>query len=477
MKRLGSLLAPLVFAACASTSQPHGTLQMATVATHRTTVATTMSVTDAGSWLRAAPVQTRVLRGADGNSWVGFWVDTPTVAHAAQRPPIDVALVIDTSGSMSGSKIVNARLAAASFLDGLADGDVVSVYAFNDQVTELAPPTTVSTGTRSVLLGRVQGLYAAGGTNLHDGLMAGRLATDRAPESHPVRRIVVISDGRATVGETSSESIANVAAQATEHGAQVTSIGVGLDYDEGMLNAMAVRSAGRVYHLEEPAQMASILHDELELLGETVAANAYIEFTPAEDVSVEATETSRVDVRGRSIRIPLGSLYSGQHREILMHARVPTTGNGGRALGEAHLVWQEPGASAVRHGAAVPLEYELTSDATAPAQSVQQRVQAMVVSYEATRAQLRATELLNRGEAERAEVELQQAQANLQHAQEQYHFSDDVVQGSLRRQSAGLATGRAAASEAARAPAAARPARARAAALRNNIDAMSSAGY
>ena len=99
-------------------------------------------------------------------------------------------------------EIVNARMAAASFLDGLTDGDIVSVYSFNTDVTELAPPTPVSSATRAVLLQRVQCLYASGGTNLHDGLLAGRLATDRAPATHPVRRIVMISDGRATVGDT-----------------------------------------------------------------------------------------------------------------------------------------------------------------------------------------------------------------------------------------------------------------------------------
>jgi Ca-activated chloride channel family protein len=475
MKRLALGLVPAFLAACAASPSPQSTLQIATVATHRTTVAT--AVTDAGAWLRAAPVQTRVMQNSDGTTWVGFWIDTPAAAASAQRPPLDVALVVDTSGSMSGSKIDNARLAAASFLDGLADGDVVSLYSFSDQVTELAPPTTVSAPARAVLMQRVQGLFAAGGTNLHDGLLAGRLATDAAPASHPVRRIVMISDGRATVGDTDPGSIANVAAQATEHGTQVTAIGVGLDYDEGMLNAMAVRSAGRLYHLEEPQQMATILHNELELLGDTVAANVYIELTPAEGVTVEGTDAVRIDRRGPVVRVPLGSLYGAQHREVLLRARIPTTGAGARTLGEARLVWQEPGATSPREGAPVAMRYELTSDPAAPAQSVQERVQAMVVSYEAAQSQVRATRMLNEGHAERAEQELRQAEVRIQEAQRTYHFSDDVVQGSLARQSAGLSSGRAAASAAAQAPAAARPARARAAALQNNSSAMDALGF
>jgi Ca-activated chloride channel homolog len=474
MNRLALRLFPLLFTACASSQTTRTTVQVAAVASHHTAVAT--SVTDAGSWLHASPVQTRVMENGDGTTWVGFWVDTPTVA-TAQRPPLDVALVVDTSGSMSGDKIANARLAAASFLDGLSDGDIASVYSFNTDVTELAPPTTINQATRAVLLQRVQGLYASGGTNLHDGLLAGRLATDRAPASHPVRRIVMISDGRATVGNTDANAIADVASQATEHGTQVTSIGVGLDYDEGMLNAMAVRSAGRLYHLEAPQQMATILHNELELLGDTVAANVYIEFTPEEGVVVEGTDVVRLDRRGSTVRIPLGSLHGAQHREVLLRARIPTTGNGARRFGDARLVWQDPGAGTTREGAPVAMRYEFTNDPAASASSTEERVQAMVVSYEAAQAQVRATRMLNEGQAEQAAAELERAQTRMAQAQQQYHFSDDVVQGSLRRQSAGLASGRAAASSAAAAPAASRPARTRAAALHNNASAMDAMGY
>ena len=473
MKRHALALAALLSVACASTSTTTTTLRVASNAPHRVVVAA-----DASGWLHAAPVQTQVLQGGDGNTWVGFWVETPAAAEATQRAPLDVSLVVDTSGSMSGAKIANARMAAASFLESLADGDLVSLYAFSDAVTELAPPTPVNPATRAELLRRVQGLQATGGTNLHDGLEVARRAVERAPASHPVRRIVMISDGRATVGDTSPESIANVAALATENGTQVTAIGVGTDYDENTLGAMAVRSAGRLYHLEDPSQMAAILHGELELLGQTVAANAYIEFTPAEGVSVEATESERLDRQGEVVRVPLGSLYSSQRREVLLRARIPTTGNGRRAFGSARLVWQDPTDAAQRRAAdPLALSYEVTADAAAPARSYTQRVQAMVVGFEASRAQLRASRMLNEGRAEEAERTLAATEQQLRQASQQFNFTDDVVQGNLARQADGVARGRRAAGSAAAAPAAARPARARAAALDNNAEAYHSMGH
>jgi Ca-activated chloride channel homolog len=463
-----------MLAACATNPSVRTTTQTATVAAHHTIA---VANNDPSTWLHASPVRTRIVQNSDGTTWVGFWVDTPAATHTAQRAPLDVALVVDTSGSMSGEKIQNARIAAASFVDGLSEGDMVSLYTFNDQVTELAPPTIINSATRTEILSRVQRIFASGGTNLHDGLLAGRMATDRAPDSHPVRRIVVISDGRATVGNTNPASIADIASQATEHGAQVTSIGVGIDYDEGMLNTVAIRSAGRLYHLLEPQQMDGILHGELELLGETVAANVFLEFTPMDGVTVEDGANVRLDRRGNTVRVPLGSLYGSQHREVLLRVRIPTSGETANTLGEVRMTWQEPNTTEPHNGTPVAMRYEFTQDAQASEASTEQRVQAMVVSWEATQAQMRATQLLNQGQAERAEQELRQAEVRLQQAQQQYHFSDDVVQGSMRRQSEGMAAGRAAAGEAARAPAAARPARMRAAALQNNSSAMDSSGY
>jgi Ca-activated chloride channel family protein len=472
MKRYALLLSAALSVACTGTTSTTTTLRVAANAPQRTLVAA-----ETTGWLHAAPVQTQVLQGADGNTWVGFWVQTPAVAaQTVERAPLDVSLVVDTSGSMSGSKIVNARMAAASFLESLADGDLVSLYAFSDAVTELAPPTTVSPATRAELLRRVQGLEASGGTNLHDGLEVARRAVEHAPSSHPVRRIVMISDGRATVGDTSPQSIANVAALATENGTQVTAIGVGTDYDESTLGAMAVRSAGRLYHLEDPSQMATILHSELNLLGQTVAANAYIEFTPAEGVAVEGTDAVRVDRQGEVVRVPLGNLYASQQREVLLHARIPTTSNGARAFGTARLVWQSPTNAEERRAAdPIALRYEVTTDAAAPARSYTERVQAMVVGFEASQAQLRASRMLNEGRAEEAERTLAAAEQQLR--QSQVHFSDEIVQGNLMRQADSVSRGRRSAGAAAAAPAAARPARARAAALENNADAFHSMGY
>jgi len=470
---------PLVMsvAACATSAggTPRGTVRVQqTVVQHGGTV---QGLTVAqGQWLQAAPLHTRLHIGADGETYLGVWIDTPaSAAGAVQRAPLDVALVVDTSGSMSGAKIHNARLAAASFLDGLAEGDIVSLYSFSSSVTELAPPTVVNADSRAMLLQRVNGLYAAGGTNLYGGLQAATGAAALAPATHPVRRVVMISDGRGNIGPASAEELGDLAARATENGTQVTAIGVGLDYDEHTLGALAVRSAGRLYHLEEPQQMASILHDELELLGQTVASNAVIELVPAQGVVFEGTDNLRVDQQNGRLQIPLGALHGSQHREILVRVRVPTTARVGQmTLGTARFAFDDPAARGTRRQQELALAVENTRDVAAQTASANPRVVAMVTRYEAAQSQQRAARLINEGQAQQAEAELARAEERLRSTATQYNFSDARVQGQLLRQADGVSRGRAATRRAIAAPS---PSSTRGASLQNNADAMHSFGY
>ncbi len=465
------LVLSLVAPACASTANA----QNATLVTRTGTLANHTAV--AGStveWFQGAPVRSRVVVGADGETYVGLWIDAPTVQTGAQRLPLDVALVVDTSGSMSGAKINSARLAAASFIDNLAQGDIVSLYSFSDGVQELSPPVVVDDATRAALLARVQRLYASGGTNLWGGLQAGQAATAMAPASHPVRRVVVISDGRANVGPSSAGEFGDLAAGSTENGTQITAIGVGLDYDENTLGALAVRSAGRLYHLEQPEQMAIILQDELQMLSRTVATNAVIEFVPAEGVVVEPTDQLRVDRSGVGIRIPVGSLYSAQHREVLLRARVAGANTGTRDIGNARLVYRSPGASAApQQSRVVPISLEFVRSDADSAPTANERVTAMVTRFEAAQSQMRAAQALAEGNAARAEAELQRAEANLRTAAS-VHFSDERVQGQLLQQAQGVSAGRAAVRRAQAAPS---PSTMRGASLQNRSSAMDAYGY
>ncbi len=365
------------------------------------------------TWIGGAPQQGRILVDANGDTWVGVWIDAPAVAQVRARAPMAVSLVIDTSGSMAGDKIQNARMAAGSLLETLADGDIVSIYGFSTNVTEIAPPTVVSAATRGSLMQRLSYIVAAGGTDMWDGMQAGIARMSQAPATHPLRRIFLVSDGLANIGPSDPGTLGNLAAGATEYGTQITAIGVGYDYDQSTLGALAVRSSGRLYHLGDSSQMASILEQELNLMSRSVALNASIEIVPAPGVTILQGATTGTVIDGGQLRFPVGAVYAGQRREVLFRARVDTSSLGQRPLATARLVYETPNGQE-RQAQSAQIRYEVTRDAAATQRSVAPRVAAMVADHEATEAQRRAAQLMQEGQAQQAALVLDRARVEVE---------------------------------------------------------------
>ncbi|MCA9601283.1 MAG: VWA domain-containing protein [Polyangiales bacterium] len=362
-------------------------------------------------WLTGETGKLRYLVDDDGNTYLGFWVETPLGVHRA-RPPLAISLVIDTSGSMSGDRIDNARIAALGVLERLKNGDIVSVIGFESRTTEYVEPTVVSPETRAVIASRIRELQATNGTNMYAGLELGEARLRSAPDSHPLRRVVLISDGHANEGPSDASSLGLLAARGTDHGVQVTAIGVGTGYNEEILNALAVRSSGRLYHLEEPAQMAQILEDELGILGETVAMDAWIEITPEPGTVLLGVETLGGEMRGAKAYVKLGTLVGGQRRGVLVRAKVDTRGLGTKSAARAKLVYREANSKASREER-VAVTYEIVGDARRAKASASSRVSALQAVVEAARVREAAVATLNEGDYEEASADLRRASSQL----------------------------------------------------------------
>jgi Ca-activated chloride channel family protein len=386
-------------------------------------------------WVGGAPLRTRVVLDGAGDAWVGVWVDAPAIGGARVHVPMDVSLVVDTSGSMAGDKIRNAQMAASGLLESLADGDIVSIYGFANGVTEVAAPTVIDASSRAVLMQRVGLLVAGGGTNIEGGVRAGVARIAQAPATHPIRRVFLISDGRANIGLMDPNGLGDLAASATEWGTQVTAIGVGYDYDPSTLNAMAVRSAGRMHHLATPDQMGPILEQELSWMSRSVALNARLEVRPARGVTILSGATTGATVEGGVLRFPLGALIAGQRREVLFRVRMDASVVGLRPLASAELVFESPDDRSARTQS-FELSFEVRRDGHDAPETP--RVAAMLAQHEASEAERRAAQLMIEGRRDEAVVALDSARTTLHRAATSYDFQDDEVAGSLRGREAEL---------------------------------------
>lgn len=426
-----------------------------------------------GTWIGAA-AEGEMLHLGTRQTNVGVWVDVPA-ARNVTRPPMEVALVIDTSGSMVGAKMENAKVAAASLVRRLRDGDIVALDTFSDTAKTIVPPTVLDTRTRTEILRAVSGLSTGGSTNMFEGLNLAEGQVAAAPATHALRRVVVISDGIANVGPSSPETLGAIAENGLRFRAQVTSLGVGTDYDERTLNALSRRSSGRLYHVTEPREMVSIVKSELDLLDATLASDAFVEIVPAAGVRVIAADGAKmVRQPNGAIQLPLGALHAGQHREALVRVELtdPASFEGhARPLASVRLHFRDAQDGDVERTQEIIARTQLTDDNDAVARTASSRTQAIVAIQDASRIQLDAAQHVNGGRFNDADKALERAEQALS-------AQAATVASPTERKRLGEAAGKIAAARSATKATAAAPAPVqRDQALKLNADAMHSAGF
>jgi Ca-activated chloride channel family protein len=297
----------------------------------------------------------------------------------------------------------------------MPDGDIVSVLSFADAARVVAQPARLDPETRPRFLSAITELSADGSTNMAAGLVLGHQQLLRAPATHPVRRMVLISDGQANIGASSPEELGAIAGEGLAYGVQVTSMGVGNDYDERTLNAIAVQTNGRLYHLPENQEMASVLRHEIDLLRGTLASQAAVVVTPGDGVQILGGDEANLSQPGPggTLVLPIGTMFRGQRREALVRLRVaPGARAGARTLVTASLHYRD-----VANEGHVQ-EAVARADAVADAGLVQSRANgrahAIAAVYEANRAKIQAAQALSRGDVQAAQTRLDSAAASLQ---------------------------------------------------------------
>lgn len=425
------------------------------------------------AWIGAA-APSGVLPSNVADQPVAVWVDVPKTTDRVHVPSA-VTLAIDTSGSMQGQKIEHARAAARSVLGGLKDGDVVALYTFSDEARLRVPPTEITPRTRALVGAVIDELGAVGATNLFDGVRMAEATTQSAPGDHRVRRVIVISDGRATVGPSDPRQLGELAQAGMGHGVQVTSFGIGLDYDELTLNELALRSSGRLYHLADPTELPGIVKREIALIESTMATDAFVDIVPAPGVTITGIDGQPAGwTTGGGRRVSLGSLFGGQSRELVVRVNVSGERSGDRPLLSARLEYADPSDGGVARVQETLARATFSDDSALAGTRPNPRAQSIISMQDAARIASEASARANEGELGAAEQRLEAAEKKLRDgartasAPERARIlaSADRIAGTRRAFSAAKS-----------APAAHRAAIGRAGALDANDAAMDLQGY
>lgn len=235
------------------------------------------------------------------------------------RPAINLALVVDTSGSMDGTPIEDARAASLDLLDALHPEDRLAVVAFHSETEVLLESTNLEGADVAELRDRINRMQAQGTTDLAGGLRAGLEELVRNFEPEGINRLVLLSDGV----PNDATQVVPLARAAGERGIRITSLGLGLDYDETLLAQVAQSSGGRFHYVEESAMVAGVFRDEILRFERVLARNLVLELRPGPGVRIDGVVGQQVAPGANgTVQVSLGDVSEGEHRDVIvqMHA-------------------------------------------------------------------------------------------------------------------------------------------------------------
>ncbi|NUP04428.1 MAG: VWA domain-containing protein [Polyangiaceae bacterium] len=426
-------------------------------------------------WVGAAAASDAFLPGAQ-DTFVAVWVDVPTASAKVTQAPAAVSLVIDTSGSMAGDKIVHARQAAVKLVESLRDGDIVSIHTFSDGVQERVAPVKLDARSRQQIAGIVAELKPEGGTNLFEGVRVAGMTAMGTPATHPIKRVVLISDGNATVGTTSVDMIGMLGEKAGDRSVQITTIGVGLDYNEQALNRLAMKSSGRLYHLTDSKNLPEIVQSEVALLKSTRAANAKVAIVPAPGVELVGVDGMRArPAADGTFEVPLGAMFAGEHKEFVVRARLRAPDSGSHPIASVRLVFNDPSEGNLERVQEAVARFDVVNDATVAQASRNTKAQGVFAMIDASITAERAAVAMNEDRFGEAEKDLAVTEEKLRMAAKASTSSSDKKR--LEATAQRVSQARAGGSAAAAAPAPKKAEMRRKAALDANDAAMEFSGH
>lgn len=244
--------------------------------------------------------------------------DTPGTVRA----PLALAVVIDRSGSMAGEKMDQAREAAKRLVDRLGDGDHLAIISYATDYTVDLPLVQIGATDRARIHRVIDQIYDGGGTNLSGGLEAGLGELRRIADRGLVARVLLLSDGNANQGITDPRELARISREARQRGYTVSTLGVGLDFNEDVMTLIAESAGGAYYYVRDGGAIARALDSEFDGLSALAARRVEVGLELGEGVVVKEVYGYRTESRGGRLVIPVGDITSGQKRQVVVRLSI-----------------------------------------------------------------------------------------------------------------------------------------------------------
>ena len=251
---------------------------------------------------------------ARGGEWtlLQMGMNSPIDPATVAKPPLDIVVVLDRSGSMAeAGKMDYAHQGIKLLVEALGDADTFTFIAFDDRVETLFGPAPVV--DKAALEAIVDGVQPRNGTDIFDGLEAGYKAALSVGDETQQRRVIFLTDGLPTAGDVNHADIEAMSAGYNAKYIGLTTIGLGSDVDAGLLRQLSEQGGGNFYFAEQPAAVQEVFTQELAFFVAPIAYDLKLTFgqLPAYSVkNVYGTNLWKATATGGAVSIPSVFLVS-----------------------------------------------------------------------------------------------------------------------------------------------------------------------
>lgn len=327
-------------------------------------------------------------------------VMAPQREISGERPRLNLGLVLDRSGSMQGEKLRHAKAAAMFAIQQLQSEDRVAVTIYDDEVETIVPSTLAT--HKSGIAHRVQEVQAGGSTALHDGWVEGGVQVSSHLQDGRLNRVLLLTDGLANCGETNQDRICSDVRGLAARGVSTSTLGVGLDYNEDLLEAMARSGDGNYYFIESAADLERIFGSELQGLMATIGRKVSLG-CKLKSGDIEVLNDLEFTDTGRAM---LPNLIAGATVEVVFQMEIPATVHAAdtHPVGEFRLAYDDENGEriVVRETLALPAVEAHLWDALPENEGVRHQI----AHKQATRLRRAAVREMERGDIAAAQCHL-----------------------------------------------------------------------
>lgn len=264
-------------------------------------------------------------RGSSVRYAVAELAATGTPAARTESPALNLALVIDVSGSMAGDKIAAARETATSVARALTAKDRLTLVAFDNVAELLLDARAMDEPGRAAALAAIRRLEPRGTTNLWEGWLLGseRVAVAMDADPRASHRVLLLSDGHANEGVTDATTLADHAGEVQARGIVTSAVGIGNGYDEALLGGMAEAGGGRLHDAEVPREIGEVVLGELLEGRAALLERTTLRIAVPANLRAEVVGAWSHTILHGAIEVLVGSLLPDSPKRVVVRLHCP----------------------------------------------------------------------------------------------------------------------------------------------------------